>query len=101
MRGADFAYALHNGNAGAYAEDEHGDDEGPEIELEAVPERMPGVGGTGSPVDATNMGLNLRSLVVGFQIFGGPSPSRLAGPRQSERACQGRQQHARGRHHSR
>jgi hypothetical protein len=39
----DFSDALDDGNPGADAENQHGDDEDPEIELEAVTEGMPGI----------------------------------------------------------
>ena len=39
----DFADAFHDGNPSTDAENQHGDDEGPEIELEAVAEGMPGI----------------------------------------------------------
>ena len=48
----DVGDALVDGHAAADAEDAHGDDEAPEVDLHAVPERVVLVGGPGAPVEA-------------------------------------------------
>ena len=48
----DVGDALVDGHAAADAEDAHGDDEAPEVDLHAVAERVVLVGGPGAPVEA-------------------------------------------------